>query len=537
MPLIISKAGKNVTKVNRSAIDKESYLQKYIKDNPDTIPFEETREDLRLVVVAREFSTQSGPIDALGIDDAGALYIIETKLHKNPDKRFVIAQALDYGAALWGAYHDPDEFVLKLDAHLSKTEKTSLRKHLQGKFGLDEAGTDELIGNIQANMKGGNFNIVVLMDVLDEKLKNLVTFLYRNSKFSVYAVEVDYYRYDDYEVLIPHLFGTEVVKDLDVSGSSTRHPWDEETFFADAKEELNAGELQAVRELYNFSKNLDARITWGTGKNRGSFNVKVDRISKQSLYTVFSNGDLNINFGWLDKSPVMEKYRPRGDILPVRSLYNDTGNTNIGLNPLTSTKPIWYSGPDLATSKLQTGQTPMVIEAFKLVPSGTQRRMKDTRIGTRNIHPETDDFFRAIIEERKSLPKTHPHYLLLKIIANSLYGIFAELNKYEYGKNNAHQLGVFSSEIKFTQPTCVVEREGQWHFPPAAALITAGGAAHASDFAGDGRRTKGIVFAHGHGLTTFCRFQEGRHGSLSGWFTQNASRNPRSKGDNLEASQ
>jgi len=25
--------------------------------------------------------------------------------------------------------------------------------------------------------------------------------------------------------------------------------------------------------------------------------------------------------------------KPRGDILPVRSLYNDTGNTNIGLNP------------------------------------------------------------------------------------------------------------------------------------------------------------------------------------------------------------
>ncbi len=167
--------------------------------------------------------------------------------------------------------------------------------------------------------------------------------------------------------------------------------------------------------------------------------------------------------------------KPHGDILPVRSLYNDTGNTNIGLNPLTSTQPIWYSGPDLATSKLQTGVTPKVIEAFKLVPLGTQRRMKDTRIGTRNLHPETDDFFRVIIEERKSLPKTHPHYLLLKIIANSLYGIFAELNKYEYGKNNAKELSVFSGETKFTQPTCVVEREGQWHFPPAAALITAGG--------------------------------------------------------------
>jgi hypothetical protein len=41
-----------------------------------------------------------------------------------------------------------------------------------------------------------------------------------------------------------------------------------------------------------------------------------------------------------------------------------------GLNPLTSTDPIWYSGPDLATAKLQTGQVPKIIEAFKLVSQG-----------------------------------------------------------------------------------------------------------------------------------------------------------------------
>src|SRR5579872_514919 len=167
--------------------------------------------------------------------------------------------------------------------------------------------------------------------------------------------------------------------------------------------------------------------------------------------------------------------KPSGDILPVRSLYNDTGDTNIGLNPLTSSKPIWYSGPDLATSKLQTGRTPEVIQAFKLVPQGTQTGMKATSVGTRSVDPAKDDFFRIIIEERKSLSKKHPHYLLLKIIANSLYGIFAELNKYEYGKNNAKRLDVFSGEDKFDQPTCVVERPGEWQFPPAAALITAGG--------------------------------------------------------------
>lgn len=156
-------------------------------------------------------------------------------------------------------------------------------------------------------------------------------------------------------------------------------------------------------------------------------------------------------------------------------MYSETGETNIGLNPLTATEPIWYAGPDLAASKLARQRTPQIVEAFRIVPNGVQKGMKPTAIGTRTINPVTDDFFRVVIEERKNLPKTHPHYLLLKIIANALYGIFAELNKEEFGKNNAKQLEVFSGKYHFDQPTFVVERPGRWQFPPAAALITAGG--------------------------------------------------------------
>jgi hypothetical protein len=166
---------------------------------------------------------------------------------------------------------------------------------------------------------------------------------------------------------------------------------------------------------------------------------------------------------------------PADDVLPVRSLYGEAGDTNIGVNPLSSEQPIWYAGPDLAASKLKTNRTPQVVEAFRLVPNGLQDGMKDIIIGKRKFDPAKDDFFRAVIEERKNLPKSHPHYLLLKIIANSLYGIFAELNKYEYGEKQAKQLDVFSGEHHHQETTCVVERPGRWQFPPAAALITAGG--------------------------------------------------------------
>ena len=167
--------------------------------------------------------------------------------------------------------------------------------------------------------------------------------------------------------------------------------------------------------------------------------------------------------------------RPASDVLPVRALYANSGETNIGVNPLTADEPLWYAGPDLVASKLKTGQAPHLIEAFKLVPKGSQSGMKATAIGSRTIDPARDDFFKVVIEERKAVPKKHPHYLLLKIIANALYGVFAELNRVDYGKNDAKHLDVFSGDHKFDQPSLVVERPGKWQFPPAAALITAGG--------------------------------------------------------------
>ncbi len=107
---------------------------------------------------------------------------------------------------------------------------------------------------------------------------------------------------------------------------------------------------------------------------------------------------------WL-KLSFFASIKPDGDVLPVRALYSETGDTNIGLNPLTSPKAIWYAGPDLAASKLKTKRTPKVIQAFKLIPrQGAQEGMRATSIGTRKFDPASDDFFRAIIEERKSLP-------------------------------------------------------------------------------------------------------------------------------------
>jgi hypothetical protein len=171
--------------------------------------------------------------------------------------------------------------------------------------------------------------------------------------------------------------------------------------------------------------------------------------------------------------------QPEADILPVRTVYGDgrTGDqTNIGLNPLTSNAPVWSAGPDVVGSALTTGRPPRILRAIRIEPIGVQKGMKSVTLGTGSIDPYTDDFFRKVIEERKGKQKSDPLYYFLKILANAgCYGIYAEVNKLQVGKNKAKKIGIFSGELSGTERTCVMEVPGPWYFPPVASLITAGG--------------------------------------------------------------
>jgi hypothetical protein len=171
--------------------------------------------------------------------------------------------------------------------------------------------------------------------------------------------------------------------------------------------------------------------------------------------------------------------QPEGDILPVRTIYGDgqSGNqTNIGLNPLTSDKPIWFAGPDIVGSTLLKGHPPKILRAIRIEPVDIQKDMKSVMLGTGSIDPYRDDFFRKVIEERKGKQKTDSLHYFLKILANAgCYGIYAEVNKLQVGKNDAKKIGIFSGVLSGTERTCVMEVPGPWYFPPVASLITAGG--------------------------------------------------------------
>ncbi|NIP61716.1 MAG: hypothetical protein GWN01_13560 [Nitrosopumilaceae archaeon] len=210
MTLVISKDGRETKVVPETSIEKESYLQEYIKNNPEIIPVSDIKEDLKIIPVKREFPTDNNErIDVLAIDGEGSIYVIEAKLESNTDKRKAIAQVIDYGASLIRQYN-PDSFVKIIIENLKeKHQKDSINEILQEEFPESDVDEESFLENLRKNFSDGEFVFLIVMDHLDDRLKDMISFLKDKSRLQLYAVETEFYEHDGYEIVVPHLFGAE----------------------------------------------------------------------------------------------------------------------------------------------------------------------------------------------------------------------------------------------------------------------------------------------------------------------------------------
>lgn len=314
MSVIITKNGRDAQKIDRSKFVDENELQEYLYENPDIIPIYEIDEDIKLLILAREFMTNSGPIDALGIDIKGNIYIVETKLYKNPDKRIVIAQAIDYGASMWAYYKDFSDFITRLDSETNKKFGVSLNQKLSEFFEIEETQVEELYDTMKENLNKGVFKFVVLMDELGTRLKDLIRFINQYSQFDIYAVELEYYRFESHELMIPKLYGTEVKKDLSVpSGSvSARKKWTKELYFEELKNNVSDDGYRLSEKLFNEVNKL-GEVTFGTGASRGSYTLKLES-KDEGLVTImhqWTDGRLDALSGYFSEHELSDKYKDK----------------------------------------------------------------------------------------------------------------------------------------------------------------------------------------------------------------------------------
>lgn len=180
--------------------------------------------------------------------------------------------------------------------------------------------------------------------------------------------------------------------------------------------------------------------------------------------------------------PVLAQIRPDDDVLPVRALYEPGGTWNIGVNPLRSSEPMWYTLADLVASRLLIRRSPKVLRAIRLIPVGQQDGLRAVHLrGEVKVDPRSDDFFTAVIEERKRLPgkdlRGEDRERLdraLKVLANSTsYGINAEIVRHELAPTKPEIVQVYRADgSTFEDQVGALEEPGEYSFPPLAACTS-----------------------------------------------------------------
>ncbi|MBI5869642.1 MAG: hypothetical protein HZB44_01605 [Actinobacteria bacterium] len=181
--------------------------------------------------------------------------------------------------------------------------------------------------------------------------------------------------------------------------------------------------------------------------------------------------------------PALVLVEPDGEPFPVRVKYDEYAQSwQIGVNELRSKTPLWLTLPDVIAAKMLSGKTPKIKQAIRLVPVGKLKKLKPVKLGGQiSIDPRSTDFFRTVIEERKSLPRrslsdSERDRLdkFLKVLANSTsYGIFAETVRTELASKQRETVRVYAVDGEtFLADVNAVEKPGEFSFPPVAACIT-----------------------------------------------------------------
>lgn len=170
--------GGQMKKILASEYKEERMVQDLIKTYTTLLP---SIFSSRIVTLTDEYATDVGSIDILCVDDNGRIYLIETKLQNNADRRTVIAQLIDYATQL-----GKESFELFKSKIEKKTGKTL--EEILGVFGEDSI--PENLDNIKQSLKEKNFVLIVAMDRIERKLKDAIIFLNQRYEMDVFGLEL-----------------------------------------------------------------------------------------------------------------------------------------------------------------------------------------------------------------------------------------------------------------------------------------------------------------------------------------------------------
>jgi len=227
---------------------------------------------------------------------------VESKRYKDTrSKREVIGQMLDYAAN--GHYYWSKDEIREYATQSAVANGLTIEEEIKRLQPEEPDSVDVFFQRIQDNLREGQVRLVFFMEEAPQELKSIVDFLNKQMERSeVLIVEARQYESQGNRIVVPVLFGfTEearlIKKTVSVTSSQGRKKWDKESFFNDAKQNLTETQFTSVKRLFEKAQELKCEINWGTGKISGSYSAKWPHLSRYSLFTVYSDGVLSLNFG------------------------------------------------------------------------------------------------------------------------------------------------------------------------------------------------------------------------------------------------
>ena len=306
MKILIKKNSKDKwVEVESAVYEFETDLQKLIADSPSLIPVEEIMEKTSPFIFAvREYGLPgSGYTDILLFNKEGNIGIIECKLASNVEiKRKVIGQILEYAAFLWNMTYE------EINQKIEQISDANLATCIANQIDDEDWDEESFRVNIQDTLANGTFNLIIAVDQINDELKRTIDYLNEcgSTAFSFHALELNMYKSDQTEMLIPHLYGK--VPQIKKSNLSRSKFWSEKGFLEHTATNVNRAVKDIIVDILAWAKINADRVVWGKGRTYGSFTFHYLRNSKIiSVFTITSIGVLYLNYGYLSSQIAHDK--------------------------------------------------------------------------------------------------------------------------------------------------------------------------------------------------------------------------------------
>jgi hypothetical protein len=304
-------AGNQLVEMREQAYDSEDLLQRLLATHPRLLAGDQIGLDSprRWLLVTREMPVPGEAslggrfsVDHLFLDQDGVPTLVEVKRSTDTRvRREVVGQMLDYAAnavVYWPIEHLMSRFEATCRTRSADPDEV-LAEHIGE---LDDPA--DFWQRTRTNLQAGRIRMIFVADVIPPELKRIIEFLNgQMSPAEVLGIEVRKYAGGDLRTLVPTLIGqTAEAEQRKGIPSSQRRKWDEESFFAEVTRHVPEHE-RGVRELLDWARGVDGEISWGSGIHRGTYSVVFPDLHRRSVITVYTTGELALNFKWLRDTP------------------------------------------------------------------------------------------------------------------------------------------------------------------------------------------------------------------------------------------